>query len=202
MQAMEQEGSRLALSRTERRQRTRESVLEAAERSFRRHGFRETTMHLIAAEAGVSKATIYAYFGSKEGLLRELQERARGELLRQLGPAGEEEPLLQLERAFDCCCDLIRQRDSLGLAESGQGASASAFSEGSPENEALKRLTSILRSGVERGVFRPLHPELGAFLLFKSFEACVHYLQRPDCPLGLEQTEDGLFDFIRRGIMV
>ncbi len=198
-------GSRRALSRAERRQRTRESVIEAAERSFRLHGFGDITMQRIAEEAGVSKTTVYACFGSKEGLLRALRERARDELLRRLGSAetaDDEEPLLQLEKAFDGCCDIIRQRHSLGLPAVDAKALASAGDGGSPEGTALKRLAAILRLGMQKGVFRALDPDLAAFFLFKAFEACVLFLQNPECPLGLEEVEDGLFDFIRRGIMV
>src|SRR6476660_2901884 len=43
-------------------------VLRAARRAFLAAGFGAVSMDAIAREAGVSKATVYAHFGSKEAL--------------------------------------------------------------------------------------------------------------------------------------
>jgi TetR/AcrR family transcriptional regulator, mexJK operon transcriptional repressor len=45
-----------------------ESILTAAKRAFLAAGFGAVSMDSIAREAGVSKATVYAHFGSKEEL--------------------------------------------------------------------------------------------------------------------------------------
>jgi TetR/AcrR family transcriptional repressor of mexJK operon len=45
-----------------------EAVLAAAERAFLAAGFGAVTMDAIAREAGVSKATVYAHYSSKEAL--------------------------------------------------------------------------------------------------------------------------------------
>src|SRR3954451_5497567 len=45
-----------------------EIVLAAAERAFLAAGFGAVTMDAIAREAGVSKATVYAHYTSKEAL--------------------------------------------------------------------------------------------------------------------------------------
>jgi AcrR family transcriptional regulator len=55
-----------ALKKTEIR---KEQILKAAERIFARKGFQEATISDVAREAGVSDATIYEYFPSKEELL-------------------------------------------------------------------------------------------------------------------------------------
>ncbi|MBT9371299.1 TetR/AcrR family transcriptional regulator [Rhizobium sp. CSW-27] len=44
-------------------------VLQAARSSFLDHGYDRTSMDMIAQQAGVSKATVYAHFDSKEALL-------------------------------------------------------------------------------------------------------------------------------------
>lgn len=48
----------------------REQVIEAARKLFHRFGFKKVSMDEIAREAGVTKKTIYMYFGSKEELLK------------------------------------------------------------------------------------------------------------------------------------
>ena len=47
----------------------KDQILNAAERTFARKGFQEATISDVAREAGVSDATIYEYFPSKEELL-------------------------------------------------------------------------------------------------------------------------------------
>lgn len=49
-----------------RSQRTREAIIDATDRLLTTRGFRKVTMEDIAAEAGVSRRTIYVYFPSKE----------------------------------------------------------------------------------------------------------------------------------------
>jgi TetR/AcrR family transcriptional regulator len=53
---------------------TREAILEAAERIFGDEGLAGARMDAIAAAAGVNKALLYYYFGSKEGLYRAVLE--------------------------------------------------------------------------------------------------------------------------------
>jgi TetR/AcrR family transcriptional repressor of mexJK operon len=43
-------------------------ILEAASSHFSAHGLERASLDAIAAEAGVSKMTIYSQFESKEGL--------------------------------------------------------------------------------------------------------------------------------------
>ena len=52
-------------------------ILDAAERCFVRSGFHRTTMHDVAAEAGMSPGNLYRYFASKEAMVVGLAERDR-----------------------------------------------------------------------------------------------------------------------------
>lgn len=49
----------------------RAAILEAAKRLFPQYGFEGTSMDAVAAEAGVSKLTVYSHFGGKESLFIE-----------------------------------------------------------------------------------------------------------------------------------
>jgi len=61
--------------RQEQARRSREAVLDAAQRLFLEGGYALTTVVAIAAEAGVSVETIYKAFGGKPGLVRAIYER-------------------------------------------------------------------------------------------------------------------------------
>ena len=46
----------------------RQAILDAAKRLFPQHGFDGVSMEAIAAEAGVSKLTVYSHYGDKDAL--------------------------------------------------------------------------------------------------------------------------------------
>lgn len=49
----------------------RQAILDAAFTVFAREGYAQAGVDVIAAEAGVAKATVYSHFGDKENLLRQ-----------------------------------------------------------------------------------------------------------------------------------
>jgi len=52
----------------------KELVVDAGRKLFLREGFGATSMDAVALEAGVSKATVYSYFTSKEAFFAEIME--------------------------------------------------------------------------------------------------------------------------------
>ncbi len=61
--------------RREQARRTRELLMDTAERQFLHVGYAATTVGGIAAEAGVSVETVYKAFGGKSGLVRAIYDR-------------------------------------------------------------------------------------------------------------------------------
>ncbi|QTI70897.1 TetR/AcrR family transcriptional regulator [Gordonia polyisoprenivorans] len=53
----------------------RKQIMVAAERVFQRYGVAKTTMDDIGREAGVSRPTVYRYFGDRDSLIAALIER-------------------------------------------------------------------------------------------------------------------------------
>jgi len=71
------QGRREGSSRAERRRaRTATAIRDAGERLFIGRGYSATTMEDLAEEADVAVGSIYAHFGSKEGVYGALIERA------------------------------------------------------------------------------------------------------------------------------
>lgn len=65
-----------ATSRTERRkERTKQSIVNAAMQLIREHGYDATTMEQIAEEADIAKGTLYNYFSVKEAIVSEFIRR-------------------------------------------------------------------------------------------------------------------------------
>ncbi|WP_158578766.1 TetR/AcrR family transcriptional regulator [Spongiactinospora rosea] len=82
-------------------------VVDAARRVFLRHGFTGSGVDAIAAEAGVSKQTLYNHFGDKERLFREVIRAA------QSGP-GDERELARMAGSLGGSDDLGRDLRALG----------------------------------------------------------------------------------------
>lgn len=60
--------------RDRKKQETRQRLLEAALRLFRKHGYEATTVEQITQAAAVAKGTFFNYFESKEAILPALVE--------------------------------------------------------------------------------------------------------------------------------
>ncbi len=80
--------SRKRLPRAEREER----MLDAAGEVFGQQAFQAASMDEIARRSGITKALLYQYFGSKEGLYDACVERGRGELFEQLQAAVDSAP--------------------------------------------------------------------------------------------------------------
>ncbi len=59
-----------------RRSAKRSAILDAATQVFLANGFDQTSMDVVAQQAGVSKTTVYAHFGDKVGLFHAVFERS------------------------------------------------------------------------------------------------------------------------------
>ncbi|MGE3673266.1 MAG: TetR family transcriptional regulator, partial [Polyangiaceae bacterium] len=86
--------------RERKKARTREALVEAAQRLFVKQGYDSTTVDEIAAEAEVSRRTFFRYFPTKEAVVfpdnAERLERFR-QLLRAVEPG--ESPFASVRRA-------------------------------------------------------------------------------------------------------
>lgn len=94
---------RKRIPRAEREQR----MLDAAEVVFGRDAFPAASMEEIAQRSGITKALLYQYFSSKEGLYEATVERGRARLFEALAEAtaaaapGRERLLAFVEGYFD-----------------------------------------------------------------------------------------------------
>jgi len=94
-----------------------ETIRAAAERAFLASGFGAVSMDAIAREAGVSKATVYAHYHSKEELfgavVADLSERRfHGFSAEALDPADIEASLLTIASRF---LDLVLSPEAIAL---------------------------------------------------------------------------------------
>ena len=73
--------------------RKQEQVINAARDLFLKHGFEGATMNMIAAQAAVSKATLYAYYPTKEQVFVAVIQREVTELRATILSASQDDAL-------------------------------------------------------------------------------------------------------------
>jgi AcrR family transcriptional regulator len=80
--------------------KSRELVLDAAERVMAEHGFEAATLAAVVTEAGIPPSSVYHYFGSKDGLLLAVMERGAEHFFADVPDLDERlgSPLEHLER--------------------------------------------------------------------------------------------------------
>ncbi len=76
----------LSMNRNEKKALKKAKILDAAWTVFGRNGYTGASLDAVAEEAGVSKPTLYMYFGNKEGLFEALLTDASEDIL---GPLFE-----------------------------------------------------------------------------------------------------------------
>lgn len=72
------------MSENSKTKNRKDRILDAALRIFAQNGFQISTISEISREAGVSEATIYEYFGTKEDLLFAIPEKISKESKKEL----------------------------------------------------------------------------------------------------------------------
>ena len=170
-----------------------ERIMEAARNHFYAHGLERASVDAIAAEAGVSKMTVYSHFGSKVGLfeavVRERTERVMGGSagVEALDPLQPRKALLAVGAQF---LALAREEGALGKFRSVYGAAGAqpeasrAFYRQGAER-LIGDLTAYLRRAAEAGTLRVPHPRLAADLFLAMFLGDGHIrgllmLEMPD----------------------
>ena len=171
-----------------------EAILTTAKKIFARYGLRKTSLDEIACMARVAKGTIYNYFGSKDRVYLEVLSREADELLKKISlSVGKEiSPEAKLAAFSRAKFQYMRQAiNILNLDREGVGKYLPAAE--SIRNDFFERevniIDSILREGIEKGVFRLNNVSLAAraigyalrgfelnWLIQESEEEIEHYL--------------------------
>ncbi|KAB8319837.1 TetR/AcrR family transcriptional regulator [Tolypothrix campylonemoides VB511288] len=159
---------------------TQAEILNAAEQEFAKQGFMAAKTEAIAAQTGVTKAMIYYYFASKEGLYKAMLERAFTKHLQplekfdfaQLSPEEAlatflREVLQQLSRNLNLATILFLE----ALQNKGK------FYPQETGELLYGTLQRILERGIEEGCFRTLDPRHTAVNIMGT---CVFYFSATD----------------------
>jgi TetR/AcrR family transcriptional repressor of mexJK operon len=167
-----------------RRPEKTEAILEAAGRLFREHGYGAVSMDQIAREAGVSKATVYAHFSSKDRLFASMVTNACRVYAEGLMPA-----VTEMEDVRAALTQICREIERFLLAPKTLGIYRVIIAEGPRFPELVqafvesgplpfrRMLAEFFEANNRRGTLKVPNPRLAAHQLIWLVRGPL-YLQR------------------------
>ena len=179
-----------------------EAVLAAAERAFLAAGFGAVTMDAIAREAGVSKATVYAHYRSKEALF--------GAVIARLSERRFHAFSVEALDPVDVEASLTRDRDAVSRPRAVAGgdraepyhhrrghpfpALGAVFWEAGPER-TRGQIEGFLRRAAAAGSLAIANPRLAAEQFIALARGEIHLrsllrLEDPGDPAGLQEAAE------------
>jgi AcrR family transcriptional regulator len=199
--ARQQEEAKAEVSNSDRR---RAAIVYAAARLFDRYGYHNTTMEDLARAIGLSKPTIYYYFGSKNEILFSIHEAFIDILL-----SNQE---ARLERRITATANILEiMQDVMHLLDTHPGHLRVFFEHQRELIEPHRKLTrekrdrfrhlleEVVRRGIQSGEFRVVDPPLAVFAILGMCNWSYQWYTR-NGRLSTEEIARGFLDMILSGI--
>lgn len=147
---------------------SRNRIVEAATKLFRRNGFHKTVIKDIAQELGVSQGHIYQYISKKEDILVLILDRAVQDYKAKLFdiPAGQGAPgdrMAAAIRSYYLILDTHHDKTNVLYNQVSNLAPDDRKIFDQVEREVLELFENLIREGIDEGAFRQVDAHLLAF---------------------------------------
>ena len=172
---------------------TRAQLLDAAQRVFCDMGVASTTLHQVAAEAGLTRGAVYWHFENKTDLLAALWERVSLPLdatLEELDQRYAQDPLGRIYHKTLTVMRRIATEDSARAMMSILLLKCEYVEETKPISEfllaqrevCLGKTAADFQAAIDAGQLpKTVSPDLAALGLFALFDgSCFHWLISPE----------------------
>lgn len=185
---------------------TAESIAEQAAELFSAKGFAGTSIREIAEAAGITKPTLYYYFGSKEGLVRHILQSATRSFVDSVDGAATSADLrlalLALARGHVAFADSHPATVNLicRLQHQPPGEAPACDLEGM-QQEGLGRLSAVFEAAIGRGEIAARPPELLALSFLGTLLTHIVHRQRQRASARppVEPTAQAIVDLFLQG---
>ena len=209
-------GMTTAQRRAREKARRQQEILEAAREVFFEKGIHRATMDDVAAQAEISKGTVYLYFQSKESILAHLLLEGLSILLSQLEaayapqePLSAEQHLRQLVEAYwqfsQTHPSYLRLLLALDRGRFRERVAAEMYQQILTESaRGLELAAKAIRQGVEEGAFTADDPLLAAGVLWGALNGALTVMANPVrqemIPVEPKAMFDATFELFLRGL--
>jgi AcrR family transcriptional regulator len=179
-------GTDAAARGSRRRERTRALLLDAAELLMSQRAPEEIRIEDVAAQAGISAASVYVHFGTKDAMLAAVTERVLGVATDALRSAyaAQTSPLERFAGVGAAYLRLLLDHPAVVkyLTVTGERGPRTPV-----EDEVVARFSQLrrefeqsIREAVEAGAIRPVDPELMSYFLFGAWNGVAALALRRD----------------------
>jgi len=179
-----------------RRLMSRDALINSAADLFRTRGFDGTTLDDVRKATGVSRFKLYAWFGSKEGILKSAFNATWAEINEKItANLGAEMDFRQtLEVFLSVILEFAKRRDPIAALFLQFSRREGVDGHLQPEVLRFNRsLDTAIGRAVDRGEIHPIKPAVFRSILFAVAEGLLYqvYLaeNRPGAEAGFELSE-------------
>ncbi|HZP38235.1 MAG TPA: TetR/AcrR family transcriptional regulator [Methylomirabilota bacterium] len=188
-----------------RRKATREQILRAAADLFRERGYPASTVDLIAARLGMSKASLYTHFRAKEEMLAAISRETIEAFTRDLNLvlASRLPPEDKLRRVVRQHVQFVIANRSFLTVFFGEEANLPArFARAlaAQKDRYDKGVERIVQEGIRSGVFRDVPSRLVVFGILGMVN-WVHKWYNPAGRWGAEEISAAFLSLIEGGLL-
>ena len=188
-----------------RRQVARDRILRAAADLFRERGYRAATLDEIAAELGMSKASLYGYFHAKEDMLAAISRQTIEGFTRELAliqrsALGPDEKLRRVVRQHVRFVIANRSFLTVFFSEEPNLPPRIARALAARKDRYDKGVEAIVAEGVRRGIFRDVPPRLVVFGMLGMLN-WLYKWYNPAGRWGAEEVSAAFLDLLEGGIL-
>ena len=196
--------------------RRQQGILEAAREVFFEKGIHQATVDDVAAQAEISKGTVYLYFQSKESILAHLLLEGLSILLSQLEaayapqePLSAEQHLRQLVEAYwqysQTYPDYFRLLMALDRGRFRERVAAEMYQQILTEStRGLELAAKAIRQGMDEGSFAADDSLLVAGVLWGALNGALTVMANPVrqemIPVEPKAVFDATFELFLRGL--
>jgi AcrR family transcriptional regulator len=170
--------------RADRRARTAQDLVAAAQRVLAAKGYHGAKIADIAREAGVGVGTFYLYYPTKEAVFLELVEAAASQLRNQMveSTAQSHDPARVSRRRIEVFFHFAAQHRDLFRIVFGHDASFHDVVRRA-QDMFVADIVHNIRGGMDAGVFRPGNAEVWAqALVGMCIQAVTWWVEHEDVP--------------------
>ena len=183
----------------------RQSIIEAAEKSFALFGYKATTMDQVAKIANVGKGTIYTFFANKEQLFQEIMNR----LIQEMKHVAENamrpelqffdnlgivlEQLLEFQEQHELALKLSHEVREIGTPMAKEGIEQL-------ERAIVTYLQDKIEYAMSQGQMKKCNPQLTAFVMLKLYTALTIDWKSKYEPLSKLEVASQLRFYLQEGL--
>jgi AcrR family transcriptional regulator len=185
----------------------RDQVIEVARRLFGERGTTDVPMDDIAAEAGVSRSTVYVYFANRDELLRACLKGMHDQLLEDIAESWEAdaEPAHRLERLIEGMLERIDDdpgffRLALTQGSAAQGGEAVGSELALISLNIARLVRDLFVDGISSGAFRDVDADMALSLIGQQIYGAMAVRAGETLPQPATLAAAQITTFILRGL--